>query len=225
MRRTRDPAHRLTPPPPLPTPLWQPTAGASGKAYTAAFEEATTARVASLEAELVAERRRRRTLAYAKDVLARRVPQAETAAAVLDDVVATLGAGSGAGAGAGAGALESFEAFFAQASRLKDLCDRLAAVSPAAAAAISSSLAGVASATAAAGNDSGGGSGAVSGVGSGAGAGAGAGAGVGAGASSGAGAGIGAGAGAGAIAGGDSVAPDAPPLNVDDLLSGVEVPP
>ena len=82
---------------------------------------------------MIAERRKKRTLLHIRDLLNKRVPQAEAACTVLDDVVTSLGAGSTPVA-------EQFDSFFAQARRLRDLCDRLAAASPAAADAIVKAL-------------------------------------------------------------------------------------
>lgn len=120
------PLQSCVPHPPTAPPPRQPTAGTSGKVYTAAFEESTTARISSLEAEVIAERRRKRTLLHIRDLLNKRVPQAEAACSVLDDVVTSLSADS-------APVAEQYESFFAQARRLRDLCDRLVAASPAAA--------------------------------------------------------------------------------------------
>ncbi len=47
----------------------------SGKLYTPAFEDATDARVSELEAQLMAERKRKRTLLFLSELLSKRVPQ------------------------------------------------------------------------------------------------------------------------------------------------------
>ena len=140
-------APSLTPPlpPSFPTPQTSSAAGAqgSGKAYPASEEEAVASRVAALEAQLAKERKRKRTLLHIKGLLAKRVPQAEAASQLLEEVMGTLQQQQRqpqAGGGASQAPQDTFQSFFDQTGRLHALCDRLSEASPAAAQAISSAL-------------------------------------------------------------------------------------
>ncbi len=99
-------------------------------------------RVAALEAQLAKERKRKRTLLHIKGLLAKRVPQAEAASQLLEEVMGTLQQQRQPKAGGGASQApeDSFKSFFDQTGRLQALCDRLSEASPAASQAISSAL-------------------------------------------------------------------------------------
>lgn len=130
---------------PIHVPLHRPAG--SGRIYTVQEEKMIDNRINKLEEAIMKERRRKRTLLHIRDLYNKRLPQAETASLALDSmanemltkgIFATSSSSSSTASSSSSSAATvhystkdtTFTDFLERGTRLKALCDRLAAASP-----------------------------------------------------------------------------------------------